>query len=67
MVDPAHDPHLAQVLADCARRLREFCDPEEVDARAKSDQALPVEQIGGLEAASKVQVPLYALPREPRS
>jgi len=62
MVDLARDPGHADVLADCARRLRDFCDPDEVDALAKADQARRVEQAGGLEAAAAVQIPYTPVP-----
>ncbi len=54
--DPAH----AMVVADCARRLRVFCDPVTVDARAKRDQAARVEAIGG-----RSQVDAHTVPFTP--
>lgn len=49
--DLARDPAHAEVVMTCARRLREICDPEQIDAAAKADQDRRVEEVGGLEAA----------------
>lgn len=62
MVDLARDPDHAEALAACARRLRDFCDPEEVDAMAKADQARRVAEAGGIEAAAAVQIPYTPVP-----
>ena len=41
------------VLADCEARLREFLDPEAVNARAFADQAATIQRHGGVEAVKK--------------
>lgn len=51
--DLAKDPQYADVLAHLESKLREICDPEEVDRRAKADQAKKVEEHGGREAILK--------------
>ncbi len=43
----ADDPAHGATLADCAVRLRGFCDPETVDAAARRDQAARVAAVGG--------------------
>jgi choline-sulfatase len=45
--EPAHRPALAALQAE----LRRFCDPDEVDARAKRRQAQLLARYGGREAA----------------
>jgi choline-sulfatase len=45
--DPAHRATIAALQAE----LRRFCDPEEVDARAKRRQAETLARHGGREAA----------------
>ncbi len=47
MNDLAERPEHAAVLAGFEAELREICDPEAVDARAKADQAALVERMGG--------------------
>jgi choline-sulfatase len=49
--DLGEDPAFAQVRQDCLRKLRAFCDPQEVDARAKARQAELLARAGGREAA----------------
>ena len=49
--DLAGDPAHAEVLETCRKRLLEFCDPLEVDRRAKRRQAELLERFGGREAA----------------
>jgi choline-sulfatase len=49
--DLAGDPAYADVLAACRKRLLEFCDPLEVDQRAKRRQAELLAKFGGREAA----------------
>ena len=49
--DVAGDPANAAVLEACRKRLYEFCDPEEVDRRAKRRQAELLARCGGREAA----------------
>ena len=49
--DVAGDPTNAAVLEACRKRLYEFCDPEEVDRRAKRRQAELLARCGGREAA----------------
>jgi choline-sulfatase len=48
--DLAGDTAHAALLRDMDTRLREICDPEAVDRRAKADQAALVERHGGREA-----------------
>jgi choline-sulfatase len=50
-VDRAADPACRAVLAGLQAELRRFCDPEEVDARAKRRQAELLARYGGREAA----------------
>ena len=45
----ASDPAYARQLAACEADLRAICDPEAVDALAKSDQAERIEKHGGRE------------------
>ncbi|MEC7765005.1 MAG: sulfatase-like hydrolase/transferase [Pseudomonadota bacterium] len=49
--DLATDPAHASILADMERRLRQFCDPEAVNARAFADQDAMIDGYGGREAA----------------
>lgn len=51
LVDRAGDPGCGGVLAGLEAELRRFCDPEEVDARAKRRQAELLARHGGREAA----------------
>ncbi len=44
------NPEHARVLAECERRLRAVLSPEEIDARAKAEQAAKLERAGGREA-----------------
>jgi choline-sulfatase len=53
LVDIARRPENASLLAEFEARLRGICDPEEVDARAKADQAALVERHGGRDAIVK--------------
>lgn len=46
----AADPAYASVLAEMDAALRAICDPEEVDRRARADQAATIERHGGREA-----------------
>ena len=48
--DLATDSDHAPVIADLSAELRGICDPEEVDRRAKADQAALVERHGGRDA-----------------
>lgn len=48
--DLAGDPNHADVLEKMVRSLREICDPEEVDKRAKQDQRALIESLGGEKA-----------------
>ncbi|OZI18641.1 sulfatase [Bordetella genomosp. 9] len=50
LTDLAGDPHHAQVLEECRRRLYAVCDPEQVDRRAKERQAQLLAQNGGRDA-----------------
>lgn len=49
--DIGSDPAYADVLETCRKRLLEFCDPLEVDQRAKRRQAELLSKFGGREAA----------------
>src|SRR3990172_8968620 len=51
LVDLAGDPACRATLAALEAELRRFCDPEEVDARAKRRQAGLLARYGGREAA----------------
>ena len=48
--DLAADQGYASVVADLAAELHKICDPEEVDRRAKTDQAALVDRHGGRDA-----------------
>ena len=48
--DLGEDPEYAAVRAECEQLLREICDPEEVDARAKGRQSEQLEKHGGRDA-----------------
>ena len=48
--DLAGRPEQAETLRRFEAKLREICDPEAVDARAKADQAALVERFGGRDA-----------------
>jgi arylsulfatase A-like enzyme len=48
--DLAQDPAFAGVIADCEAKVRDICDPEEVDRRAKARQADLLEAAGGRKA-----------------
>ena len=48
--DLSHMPEYGSVLETMIQKLREICDPEEVDRRAKADQKALVEKHGGREA-----------------
>jgi choline-sulfatase len=50
MTNLANDPDHAQVFENLERELRKIVDPEEVDRRAKADQAALVERHGGRDA-----------------
>jgi len=49
--DLGEDPAFADVRQDCLRKLQAFCDPQEVDTRAKARQAELLAKAGGREAA----------------
>ena len=51
LADVAGDPACRAMLAALEAELRRFCDPAEVDARAKRRQAELLERFGGREAA----------------
>jgi choline-sulfatase len=51
LVDLAGDPMHSGTLASLEAELRRFCNPEEVDARAKRRQAELLARYGGREAA----------------
>ena len=48
--DLAEDPAFNDVLDDCEAKLRQICDPKDVDRRAKARQADLLEAAGGREA-----------------
>lgn len=52
--DLAADPAFAHVVQRMEAELRGICDPEAVDALAKSDQHAMIERLGGVDAASKM-------------
>ena len=62
MVNLATDPDHKRALEECARRLREICNPSAVDARAKADQARRVAEVGGVEAADALRIPYTPIP-----
>jgi len=51
LVDRAEDPSCRATLRGLEAELRRFCDPEEVDARAKRRQAELLARAGGRAAA----------------
>ncbi|MDM0109164.1 sulfatase-like hydrolase/transferase [Variovorax sp. J22R24] len=52
LCDLASDPRHAAVVAEMEAELRCICDPEAVDALAKSDQRAMIERLGGVQAAA---------------
>jgi choline-sulfatase len=62
MVDLSRHPDSLDVVADCAARLRQICDPRQVDALAKLDQARRVDEVGGVEAANDHTVAYTPVP-----
>jgi choline-sulfatase len=54
--DLAARPEYAEVLRDMWRELRSICDPDEVDAQAKRDQAAFIDSLGGREVAANMGV-----------
>ncbi|WP_425081431.1 sulfatase-like hydrolase/transferase [Ruegeria arenilitoris] len=48
--DRVNDPEVQAALVEGERRLREICDPEEVNARAFEDQRKKIAELGGEEA-----------------
>lgn len=62
-IDLSSHQDLAGVLADCAARLRQICDPVAVDARAKLDQARRVDEVGGVAAAAGHTVAYTPVPQ----
>lgn len=61
-VDLAGQPAQRERVAACAARLREICDPLEVDATVKADQAKRVAEVGGVAAAAGHTVPFTPVP-----
>ena len=57
LVDRAADPNHADIVAEMEALLRERLDPEEVDRRAKADQARLIDRHGGPETALGVGAP----------
>jgi choline-sulfatase len=62
LVDLARRPDFGGVVAECAARLRQICDPQAVDALAKRDQARRVDEVGGVAAASAHTVAYTPVP-----
>jgi choline-sulfatase len=62
--DLAGDPSFATVLDECEARLREICDPEATDARARASQQARIAAHGGPEAvlAAGVKIPYTPAP-----
>jgi choline-sulfatase len=62
--DLAGDPNFAAVLEECEARLREICDPEATDARARASQQARIAEHGGPEAvlAAGVKIPYTPAP-----
>jgi choline-sulfatase len=62
--DLATDPNFAEVLVQCEAKLREICDPEATDARAKASQQARIAAHGGPEAvlAAGVKIPYTPAP-----
>ena len=54
LCDLASDPRHAAVLREMEAELRRICDPEAVDALAKSDQRAMIERLGGVQAAARM-------------
>ena len=50
-VDLAHDSSYEPILKKLERKLRQYLDPEAVDAQAKADQAELIRQFGGRDKA----------------
>jgi choline-sulfatase len=53
----ADDPASAAILADLLAELNSVCDPRQVDAAAKADQAALVDRFGGPAAAALIGTP----------
>jgi choline-sulfatase len=62
--DLAADPAYADDRSACEAKLRQICDPEEVDRRAKADQQARIDAAGGTDAviAAGVRVPYTPAP-----
>ena len=62
--DLAADTAYADARAACEAKLRQICDPEEVDRRAKADQQARIDAAGGTDAviAAGVRVPYTPAP-----
>lgn len=52
--DLSGDPACTPVLADMEAELRRICDPDAVDAMAKSDQRAMIDRLGGEAVASRM-------------
>ncbi len=55
-VEGVNDPQIRDALSEGERRLREICDPDEVNARAFADQRAKIEALGGEEACRTAYV-----------
>jgi choline-sulfatase len=64
--DLAADPAHAGALAACDAKLRQICDPEDVDRQAKADQQARIDAAGGTDAvlAGGVKVSYTRAPKE---
>ncbi|MGI9477734.1 MAG: sulfatase-like hydrolase/transferase [Hyphomicrobiaceae bacterium] len=63
--DLAADPAHAEIVRQMEAALREICDPEAIDALAKSDQQALIDQHGGRDKARLVGAPGATPPPKP--
>ncbi|MBE1283777.1 MAG: sulfatase-like hydrolase/transferase [Rhodobacteraceae bacterium] len=56
LADNADDPQIQSALEKGERRLRDICDPDEVNAKAFADQRSKIEELGGEEACRTAYV-----------
>ena len=63
--DLGADPGHAEVVRQMEAALREICDPEAIDALAKSDQQALIDQHGGRDKARLVGAPGATPPPKP--
>ena len=55
--DLAHDPAYRETLATLLAEIESICNPTDVDAQAKADQAALVERFGGPAVAATLGTP----------